>query len=139
MLVFVINRLLQAIGVLLVMSVIVFVGIYLVGDPTSMMVSPEATELQRQAMREALSLDRSLIAQYHVVHGQRAAARFRPQLPHRPARAPAHLPAHAHHLRTGDRGHGALTIGATVGMIAAYVGVVPVALLMRIVDIQLSF
>jgi peptide/nickel transport system permease protein len=61
---FVINRLLQALGVLLLMSVLVFVGIYLVGDPTSMLVSPEATEAERQAVRIALGLDRSMIAQY---------------------------------------------------------------------------
>ncbi|MGO4852912.1 ABC transporter permease [Phaeovulum sp. W22_SRMD_FR3] len=64
MLTFVINRLLQALGVLLLMSVLVFVGIYLVGDPTSMLVSPEATEAERQAVRIALGLDRSMIAQY---------------------------------------------------------------------------
>lgn len=64
MLVFVINRLLQAVGVLLAMSVLVFVGIYLIGDPTSMLVSPEATEMERQAVREAFGLDRSMLVQY---------------------------------------------------------------------------
>jgi peptide/nickel transport system permease protein len=64
LLVFVINRLLQAAGVLLVMSVLVFVGIYLIGDPTSMLVSPEATELEREAVRAALGLDRSMLVQY---------------------------------------------------------------------------
>ncbi|WP_427026347.1 ABC transporter permease (plasmid) [Aureimonas ureilytica] len=64
MLVFVINRLFQAVGVLLAMSVLVFVGIYLVGDPTAMLVSPEATELERQAVRTALGLDQSVFTQY---------------------------------------------------------------------------
>lgn len=64
MLVYVINRLLQAVGVLLVMSVLVFVGIFLIGDPTAMLVSPEATELEREAVRVALGLDRSMLAQY---------------------------------------------------------------------------
>ncbi|MGV8938554.1 MAG: ABC transporter permease [Allorhizobium sp.] len=62
--VYIINRLLQTIGVLLVMSVLVFVGLYLVGDPTSMLVSPEATEIERQALRQALGLDQSIWAQY---------------------------------------------------------------------------
>lgn len=64
MLVFIINRAFQAVGVLLAMSVLVFVGIYLVGDPTAMLVSPEATELERQAVREALGLDQSVLTQY---------------------------------------------------------------------------
>lgn len=64
MLVFVINRILQAIGVLAVMSVLVFVGIYLIGDPTSMLVSAEATELERDAVRGALGLDRPVWVQY---------------------------------------------------------------------------
>ena len=64
MLIFVINRLLQALGVLAVMSVLVFVGIYLIGDPTSMLVSPEATQLERDAVRVALGLDRPVWVQY---------------------------------------------------------------------------
>ena len=69
MLVFVINRLLQALGVLAVMSVLVFVGIYLIGDPTSMLVSPEATELEREAVRVALGLDRPVWVQYAAFVG----------------------------------------------------------------------
>lgn len=64
MLVFIINRLLQSVIVLLVMSVLVFVGIFLIGDPTAMLVSPEATDLERQMVREALGLDRSMLVQY---------------------------------------------------------------------------
>ncbi|KAA9383409.1 ABC transporter permease [Neorhizobium galegae] len=62
--VFIINRLFQALGVILVMSVLVFVGLYLIGDPTSMLVSPEATEIERQALRKALGLDQSIWVQY---------------------------------------------------------------------------
>ncbi len=64
MLVYVINRLLQAVGVLAVMSVLVFVGIYLIGDPTAMLVSPEATTQEREAVRVALGLDRPVWVQY---------------------------------------------------------------------------
>ena len=64
MLVYVINRLLQAVGVLAVMSVLVFVGIYLIGDPTAMLVSPEATTQEREAVRIALGLDRPVWVQY---------------------------------------------------------------------------
>jgi peptide/nickel transport system permease protein len=62
--VFIINRLLQAIGVMVVMSVLVFVGLYLIGDPTSMLVSPEATEAERHVVRQALGLDQSIWVQY---------------------------------------------------------------------------
>lgn len=62
--VFIINRLLQALVVILVMSVLVFVGLYLIGDPTSMLVSPEATEAERDAVRQVLGLDQSIWVQY---------------------------------------------------------------------------
>ena len=39
---------------MVVMSAVVFAGIYMVGDPVSMLASPEATEAQRSAIRAAL-------------------------------------------------------------------------------------
>ena len=47
MLATIVRRLLQTIVVMLVMSALVFAGIYMVGDPVSMLASPEATEAQR--------------------------------------------------------------------------------------------
>jgi len=47
-----------------VMSALVFVGIYLVGDPVSMLASPEATDLEREAIRRALGLDQPVWTQY---------------------------------------------------------------------------
>ena len=44
MLATIVRRLLQTIVVMLVMSALVFAGIYMVGDPVSMLASPEATE-----------------------------------------------------------------------------------------------
>lgn len=64
--VYVINRLFQSIGVILVMSVLVFVGLYLIGDPTAMLISPEATEIERQALRHTLGLDQSIWVQYFM-------------------------------------------------------------------------
>lgn len=74
--VFVINRLLQAVGVILVMSVLVFVGIYLVGDPTTMLVSPEATELERDAIRESFGLDKPVLVQYLTFFGDAVSGDF---------------------------------------------------------------
>ena len=42
MIVYIIRRLMQAALVMVVMSVLVFVGIYLIGDPVVMMISPDA-------------------------------------------------------------------------------------------------
>jgi len=47
-----------------VMSVLVFVGIYMIGDPLAILVSPEATELDREAIARSLGLDRPMWEQY---------------------------------------------------------------------------
>ena len=74
MLATIIRRLLQTLVVMLVMSALVFAGIYLVGDPISMLASPEATDAQREAIRVSLGLDKPLWMQYlvfvsHAVQG----------------------------------------------------------------------
>jgi len=74
--VFIINRLLQALVVILVMSVLVFVGLYLIGDPTSMLVSPEATEIERDAVRQSLGLDQSIWIQYLTFFEQAVRGNF---------------------------------------------------------------
>ena len=55
---------------MLVMSALVFAGIYMVGDPVSMLASPEATEAQRAAIRVSLGLDLPLWRQYLIFMGQ---------------------------------------------------------------------
>ena len=60
MITYILRRLLQALLVMLVMSGLVFVGLYVIGDPVSMMASPEATELDREAIRKSFGLDRPL-------------------------------------------------------------------------------
>ena len=66
MLAFIIRRLLQALLVMGVMSGLVFVGLYVVGDPVSMMASAEATELERDAIRTNFGLDKPLWQQYGI-------------------------------------------------------------------------
>lgn len=61
---FIVNRLFQALIVVFVMSALVFVGLFLVGDPTSMLVSPDATDLEREALRRSLGLDQPIFVQY---------------------------------------------------------------------------
>lgn len=76
MLATIIRRLLQTLIVLLVMSALVFTGIYLVGDPISMLASPEATDMQREAIRVSLGLDKPLWMQYLVFIGHAVQGNF---------------------------------------------------------------
>ena len=64
MLVFLIRRSLQSIAVLFAMSLIVFAGVYVIGDPVLVMISPEATQADIAATRAAFGLDQSLWIQY---------------------------------------------------------------------------
>ena len=64
MTVFLIRRLIQSIGVLLAMSIIVFVGVYAIGNPVDLLISPEATEAEREQTIHNLGLDRPLWEQY---------------------------------------------------------------------------
>ena len=57
MLVYIIRRLMQAALVMVVMSALVFAGIFLIGDPVAMMISPDASEVERDAVRASLGLD----------------------------------------------------------------------------------
>ena len=64
MLVYVIRRSLQSVVVLLVMSVLVFVGVYAVGNPIDILINPQADQQDRERAIAALGLDKSLPEQY---------------------------------------------------------------------------
>lgn len=64
MLVFIIRRLLQSVVVLLVMSLLVFVGVYAIGNPIDMLISPDADQLDRARTIAAFGLDKPLWQQY---------------------------------------------------------------------------
>jgi len=66
MLVFIIRRLLQSIVVLVVMSLLVFVGVYAVGNPIDILISPDATQADRAATIAAFGLDKPLWQQYFI-------------------------------------------------------------------------
>jgi peptide/nickel transport system permease protein len=73
-LVFVIRRSLQSVVVLLVMSLLVFVGVYAVGNPIDILINPQADQIDRERAIAALGLDKPLPAQYlsflaGVLHG----------------------------------------------------------------------
>ncbi|OFS83893.1 ABC transporter permease [Oligella sp. HMSC05A10] len=64
MLVFLIRRLFQAVLVMLVVTLLAFVLFRYVGDPVTIMLGQDATELDRQALRQSLGLDQSSIIQF---------------------------------------------------------------------------
>jgi peptide/nickel transport system permease protein len=64
MTVFLIRRLIQSIAVLLAMSILVFVSVYAIGDPVQLLISPEATQAEKEQTIRNLGLDRPLWEQY---------------------------------------------------------------------------
>ncbi|WP_207540065.1 ABC transporter permease [Sabulicella rubraurantiaca] len=66
MTVYLLRRLLQSLLVLVAMSVIVFVGVYAVGDPVEILISPDADQFERERAIRALGLDLPLWQQYLV-------------------------------------------------------------------------
>ena len=69
MTVFLLRRLLQAAAVVLVMSLLVFLGVYAIGDPIEILISPEADQIERERAVKALGLDLPLWQQYLVFLG----------------------------------------------------------------------
>lgn len=67
---FLARRLLQSLGVLLVLSALIFAGIYLIGNPVDILINPEATPADRAAAMTALGLDRPLVEQYLAFLGR---------------------------------------------------------------------
>jgi len=61
---FIIQRLLQAAVVMLVISALVFVGVYAVGNPIDVLISPDVTQQIREAAIKAYGLDQPLWKQY---------------------------------------------------------------------------
>ncbi|MFT8244659.1 ABC transporter permease [Roseomonas sp. BN140053] len=64
MTVYLLRRLIQAALVMLAMSVIVFVGVYAIGDPVEILISPDADQAERARAVAALGLDQPLWWQY---------------------------------------------------------------------------
>jgi peptide/nickel transport system permease protein len=67
--VYLLRRLIQAVGVVFVMSLIVFIGVYAIGDPVEILISPDADQIERERAIRALGLDRPLWEQYLVFLG----------------------------------------------------------------------
>ena len=64
MLVYVIRRSLQALLVMFVMSILVFVGVYAIGNPIDILINPLADQIERERAIAVLGLDQPLWTQY---------------------------------------------------------------------------
>jgi peptide/nickel transport system permease protein len=62
--VFVLRRILQSLAVVLVMSLIVFAGVHVVGDPVYILISDDMTQAEIERFVHRLGLDRPLYEQY---------------------------------------------------------------------------
>jgi len=63
-LVYSLRRIAQTVVVLLVTSVLVFAGLFVVGDPVEILVNPQADQIEKERARVALGLDKPLWLQY---------------------------------------------------------------------------
>lgn len=66
---YVLQRLIQSAFVLLAVSVVVFFAVYGIGDPIELLVSPQVSEAERQALIRRLGLDLPVWQQYFVFMG----------------------------------------------------------------------
>lgn len=64
MLVFLIRRVFQAILVMLVVTLLAFILFRYVGDPVTIMLGQDATDLDRERLRQSLGLDQSAMLQF---------------------------------------------------------------------------
>ncbi len=64
-----VRRLAQSVAVLFVMSLIVFAGVYAVGNPVDILVNPQSDQNEIARATAALGLDRPLLEQYFVFIG----------------------------------------------------------------------
>ena len=66
MIAFIVRRIWQSFFVLLLMSLLVFVGIYAIGNPVDILISPEATQAERIATTASFGLDKPMWEQYFL-------------------------------------------------------------------------
>ena len=64
--VFIIRRLMQSALVVVIMSFIVFSGVFLVGDPVEILVSDDADQEEREMMIKSMGLDKPFLVQYGI-------------------------------------------------------------------------
>ena len=76
MIAFILRRILQGVIVMLVVGFIAFSLFNFVGDPVSLMLPPEATQADREAMRSSLGLDKPFYQQFATFLGNAVQGNF---------------------------------------------------------------
>ena len=66
MIVFIIRRVLQSVLMVLLMSLLVFIGVHAIGNPIDILISPDANQAERARTIAAFGLDRPLWEQYFL-------------------------------------------------------------------------
>ncbi len=66
---YLLKRVLQIIPVLLILTFIIFCLVYVAGDPVALMLPPEAGEEAKEALRQALGLDKPFLEQFFIYLG----------------------------------------------------------------------
>jgi peptide/nickel transport system permease protein len=69
MTIFIVRRTLQSLFVITVISIIVFMGVFAIGNPVDILIHPEADQIVRENAIKALGLDKPLYEQYFVFVG----------------------------------------------------------------------
>lgn len=69
MLVYLLRRLGQSVFVIVAMAVLVFLGVYAIGNPIDILINPEADQIEREAAIARLGLDKPLWEQFLVFLG----------------------------------------------------------------------
>jgi peptide/nickel transport system permease protein len=64
MLAYLSRRLLQSLAVLFVMSLLVFLGVYAIGNPVDILINPQADQAEIERVKAALGLDQPVWVQY---------------------------------------------------------------------------
>jgi peptide/nickel transport system permease protein len=72
LLAYAIRRLGQSLLVLVVMSFLVFIGVYAIGNPVELLVNPQADAIERERATIALGLDKPILEQYATFLGRAA-------------------------------------------------------------------
>lgn len=66
---YLLKRVIQIIPVLLILTFIIFCLVYVAGDPVALMLPPEAGEEAKEALREALGLNKPFLEQFFIYLG----------------------------------------------------------------------
>jgi len=64
MMLWIIRRLIQALGIVMIMTVIVFIAVNVIGDPIEILISPEADQSERARLAAEFGFDQPLWRQY---------------------------------------------------------------------------